>query len=139
VNAAVFDRLFEVDARASVLLIGELAHRHRARAATWGRIVSLISGGPSGFPEEVSYGAAKAALASYTMAAATELASQGITVNCVHPPVTDTGWVADAVRAFVAASPDHVHVAAPADVAAVILWLVSDAAQLVTGNTLILR
>ncbi len=139
VSPAVFDQLFAVDARAAALLIGELARRHRAHGRTWGRIVSLISGGQSGFPEEVTYGAAKAALASYTLAAATELASQGITANCVHPPVTDTGWVTDSVRAFVAASPDHVHVAAPEDVAAVILWLTSDAARLVTGNTLILR
>jgi NAD(P)-dependent dehydrogenase (short-subunit alcohol dehydrogenase family) len=39
---------------------------------------------------EVSYGAAKAALENYTMSAALELASLGITANIVHPPVTDT-------------------------------------------------
>ncbi len=31
----------------------------------------------------------------------------------VHPPVTDTGWVTDAVREQVAGSPDLIHVAAP--------------------------
>ena len=77
-----------------------------------GRIVGLTSGGPAGFPEEVSYGAAKAALENYTMSAAAELAPFGITANIVHPPVTDTGWVTDDVRAFVAASRDHHHVAA---------------------------
>ena len=64
----------------------------------------------------MSYGAAKAALENYTMSASTELAPFGITANVVHPPVTDTGWVTDDVRAFVAASPDHHHVAAPAEV-----------------------
>jgi 3-oxoacyl-[acyl-carrier protein] reductase len=31
-----------------------------------------------------------------------ELAPYGITANIVHPPVTDTGWITDDVRAFVA-------------------------------------
>ena len=52
----------------------------------------------------MSYGAAKAALENYAMSAAAELAPYGITANIVHPPVTDTGWVTDDVRAFVAAS-----------------------------------
>ena len=62
-------------------------------SAQWGRIVSLTSGGPLGFPEEASYGAAKAALVNYTMTAALELAEHGVTANAVHPPVTDTGWI----------------------------------------------
>jgi 3-oxoacyl-[acyl-carrier protein] reductase len=57
----------------------------------------------------------------------------------VYPPVTDTGWVTDAVREFVAASSDHVHVAAPEDVAEVIAWLCSDAARMVTGNVIRMR
>ena len=61
-----------------------------------------------GFPGEVSYGAAKAALENYTMAASVELAADGITANVVYPPVTDTGWVTDDVRRFVAESTDHV-------------------------------
>src|SRR5205823_3933712 len=83
----------EVDARGSALLIAEFARRHIARGADWGRIVGLTSGGPMGFPDEVSYGAAKAALENYAMSAALELAAYGITSNVVYPPVTDTGWV----------------------------------------------
>ncbi len=47
------------------------------------------------------------------MSAALELAPYGVTANMVHPPVTDTGWVTDAVRDMVAASPTLVHVATP--------------------------
>ena len=80
-----------VDARVAAVLIAELARRHVARGATWGRIVGLTSGGPGGFPDEASYGAAKAAHENYVMTAASELAPFGITANVVHPPVTDTG------------------------------------------------
>lgn len=130
---------FAVDAMAPALLIAEFASRHAARGAGWGRIVGLTSGGELGFPEEVSYGAAKAAQTNYTMSAALELAHLGITANVVHPPVTDTGWVTDAVRDFAASSRTHVHVAAPAEVAEVIAYLASDAAGLITANVIALH
>ncbi len=139
VTAATHDAQFAVDARAAAVLIAEFARRHAARGATWGRIVGLSSGGPMGFPEEVSYGAAKAALENYTMSAALELADRGITANIVHPPVTDTGWVTDAVRDAVAGARELFHVATPDEVAGVIGWLCSDEAHLVTGNVLRLR
>ncbi|BCB77682.1 SDR family NAD(P)-dependent oxidoreductase [Phytohabitans flavus] len=139
VSPATWSAQFAVDAMAPALLIGELARRHTARGATWGRIVGLTSGGELGFPEEVSYGAAKAAQTNYTMSAAVELAPLGITANMVHPPVTDTGWVTDSVRDVVAASPRLVNVATAAEVAEVIAYLASDAARLITGNTITLR
>ena len=139
VTAESIDAQLLVDARGGALMMSELARRHLERGATWGRIVSLTSGGPMGFPGEVSYGAAKAALESYTMSAALELGELGITANVVYPPVTDTGWVTDDVRAFVRSSPEHTHVAAPEEVAEVIAWLCTDAARLVTGNVVRLR
>jgi 3-oxoacyl-[acyl-carrier protein] reductase len=139
VSADTFDRQFAVDARGCAALISEFARRHVARGGTWGRIVGLTSGGPSGFPGEVSYGAAKAALENYTMAAAFELAPLGITANVVYPPVTDTGWVTDEVRKHVEQRPDLIHVAGPDDVARVIGYLVSDEARLITGNIIHLR
>jgi 3-oxoacyl-[acyl-carrier protein] reductase len=139
VTAATWTRQFTVDAMGAALMIAEFARRHIAREAAWGRIIGLTSGGELGFAEEVSYGAAKAAQVNYTMSAALELASHGVTANMVHPPVTDTGWVTDAVRAHVAQSPALIHVAAPAEVAAVIAYLASDAAALITANVIHLR
>ena len=128
-----------VDARGSALMIGQLAASVRRHRLGWGRIVSLTSGGPGGFPHEVSYGAAKAALENYTMSASMELAPDGITADVVHPPVTDTGWITDEVCAFVDASLDHTHICEPGEVAEVIGWLCTDAARLVTGNRIRLR
>jgi 3-oxoacyl-[acyl-carrier protein] reductase len=73
------------------------------------------------------------------MSAAFELAPHGVTANMVYPPVTDTGWVTDAVREYVAASPKLVHVADAEQVAEVIAYLASDAAALITANVLTLR
>jgi 3-oxoacyl-[acyl-carrier protein] reductase len=139
VTAATIDRQFAVDARASALLIAEFARRHAQRGAAWGRIVGLTSGGPGGFPNEVSYGAAKAALENYTMSAAFELAPLGITANVVHPPVTDTGWVNADVRKHVEERPDLIHIATPEEVAEVIVYLASDHARLITANRIHLR
>ncbi len=139
VDGELIDLTFGVDARAGALVIAQFAQRYLARSATSGRIVALTSGGTGGFPGEVTYGAAKAALESYILSAARELAKTGITANVVFPPVTDTGWVNDAVRNFVASDSDHVHVAEPSDVAEVIAWLCSDAARMITGNVIRMR
>lgn len=57
----------------------------------------------------------------------------------VHPPVTDTGWVTDAVRREVAARRELIRIASPAQVADVIAYLASDAAALITANVITLR
>ena len=138
-SADTFEQQFAVDARAAAMLIAEFARRHAERGADWGRIIGLTSGGPNGYPGEVSYGAAKAALENYTMSAAFELAGLGITANMVYPPVTDTGWVSDQVRRHVAKRPDLIHIVEPDEVARVIAYLASDEAWLITGNVVHLR
>jgi len=139
VTAATYDRQFSVDTRGGAVMIAEFAGRHLARKAAWGRIIGLTSGGSLGFPGEVSYGAAKAALENYTMSAAFELAPFGVTANMIYPPVTDTGWVTDRVRAHVKRRPDLLHIVEPEEVARVILFLCSDQARLITANVVHLR
>ena len=73
------------------------------------------------------------------MSAALELGAYGITSNVVHPPVTDTGWVTDAVRTSVADSDELFRVARPEEVAEVIAFLCSDNARLITANVIHLR
>jgi len=136
---ATHDQVFSVDARGGALMISEFARRHIERGAAWGRIIGLTSGGPLGFPDEVSYGAAKAALENYTMSAAFELAPYGVTANIVYPPVTDTGWVTEGVRESIKHRPDLIHIAGPDDVAEVIAFLCSDYARLITANIVHLR
>ena len=136
-TATSFDQVFAVDARAAALLIAEFARRHIARGGTWGRIVGLTSGEADGFPEEVSYGAAKAAQLNVTLSAATELSRYGVTANVVHPPLTDTGWIS--ARTASGAQSFGRRIATPKEVAEVIAYLTSDAAALVSGNVIRLR
>jgi 3-oxoacyl-[acyl-carrier protein] reductase len=136
VDAVTHERQFAVDTRASALLIAEFARRHIQQHATWGRIIGLTSSGSAGFPEEVSYGAAKAAQESYTMSAAQELGRFGITANLVHPPATDTGWVTPEVEKSAIADSPLRHVAKPEDVAEVVLFLASHQARCVTAQVL---
>jgi 3-oxoacyl-[acyl-carrier protein] reductase len=139
VDADGYERQFAVDVRAAALLIAELARRHLERGASWGRIIGLTSGGPSGFPQEVSYGAAKAAQENYTMSAAHELGPYGITANLVRPPPTDTGWITPEVEAAVRASGPLRRVAQPSDVAEVVTFLASEQARSVTAQLLHMR
>ncbi|MGI8868851.1 MAG: SDR family NAD(P)-dependent oxidoreductase [Mycobacteriales bacterium] len=139
VSYETWSRQFAVDAMAPALLIAEFARRHVARGATWGRLIGLTSGGPAGFPTEVSYGAAKAAQENYVMSAAQELAPYGITANIVYPPVTDTGWVNDEVRRAVAEGATHTHIATGEEVGRVIAYLASEAADLISGSVVRMR
>ncbi len=139
VTASSIDMQLAVDARAGALLLASFIRRHRARGADWGRIVTLTSGDGGAFPGEVSYGAAKAALVSYTLSAAAEMAADGVTANVIYPPVTDTGWITDEVRRFVGSDHQHHHIAEPSEVADVIAWLCAEAGRVVTGNVIRLR
>jgi 3-oxoacyl-[acyl-carrier protein] reductase len=139
VTAETFTAQFAVDACSSALLIAEFARRYKERGASWGRIVSLTSAGRDGFPGEVSYGAAKAALESITLSAAWELGEQGVTANLVHPPVTDTGWITPEVEREAIKNSPLRHYAQPEDVAEVIAYLCSPAAGFLTGNRIQMR
>lgn len=140
VTAEGHDHSFRVNSRATALLIAEFSRRHVARDASWGRIIGLTTGGAPGFPGEVSYGASKNALESYTMAAAWELGRHGITANVISPPATDTGWLTSETAAELAAkSPPLYHIGQPDEVAEVVVYLASHQARFITGQRLVMR
>jgi 3-oxoacyl-[acyl-carrier protein] reductase len=138
VDGGSHDFVFGVDVRGAALLMAEFAVRHVARGGSWGRIVGVGSGGSGGFPGEVSYGAAKSAMESYTLSAASELWSVGVTANVVVPPAVDTGWISAETRAVIEAGGGG-RVARPEDVAEVVSLLVSEQARFVTGQVVAVR
>jgi 3-oxoacyl-[acyl-carrier protein] reductase len=126
-----FDEHMDVNARATLLLVRELANRLPAGAP--GRVVSLTSDAIHG---EVAYGASKAALDRITVAAARELGPRGITVNAVNPGPIDTGWMTHDVRGRLLAETPAGRLGRPADTAALVSFLCSDDGAWVTGQTL---
>jgi 3-oxoacyl-[acyl-carrier protein] reductase len=136
ISAETHDRHFAVNSRAVALAMTEYARRHVARGARWGRIVNLSTDGASGFDGEVSYGASKHALESYSRAAAGELGRYGITVNVLSPGPVQTGYITPEVEGRVIHEIPLGRVGQPEDVADVIVFLASEQARWMTGQLL---
>lgn len=131
-----FEKHFAVNARATALIMEEFAQRHKARNATWGRIINTSTDWADCFPTEVSYGASKAALESFSRSAAVELGKYGITVNIVAPGPIQTGWMSKEVEENQASQIPLKRMGTPEDVADVILFLASEQARWLTGQRL---
>ncbi|MBV8657186.1 MAG: 3-oxoacyl-ACP reductase FabG [Burkholderiales bacterium] len=106
-----------------------------------GRIVTLSSvSGLVGNRGQVNYSAAKAGIIGATKALAVELASRGITVNCVAPGLIDTEMVADVVNgpafADVLKGIPAGRVGKPEEVAAAVSFLMSDDAAYITRQVI---
>ncbi len=106
----------------------------------WGRIVSITSiVGTTGNPGQANYAASKAALTGMSKSLAQEVASRGITVNCVAPgfietPMTDV--LEPAQRERLLAGIPAGRLGTPDDVACCVAFLASEESAYVTGQTL---
>jgi 3-oxoacyl-[acyl-carrier protein] reductase len=107
--------------------------------ARFGRIVSITSVvGTTGNPGQANYAASKAGLVGMSKALAQELASRGITVNCVAPgfitsPMTDA--LPDAQKEALNARIPAGKMGEGADIGAAVVYLASREANYVTGQT----
>ena len=105
-----------------------------------GRIVNLASVvGEIGNVGQTNYAAAKAGVIGFSKAAAKELAPRGITVNVIAPGFIDTDMTAvlkDSIREKLVESIPLGALGKPEHVADAVLFLVSDAASYITGQTL---
>lgn len=134
ITALVVDRIFSVNARAPALAMAEFARRHITRGARWGRIINVSTAGAERFPSEVTYGASKFALESYTRSAASELGKFGINVNVVALGPVQTGWITPELEREILPTIPLGRVGKTDDVADVIVFLASEQARWVTGQ-----
>ena len=106
----------------------------------WGRIVSITSVvGTTGNPGQANYAASKAALVGMSKALAAEVASRNITVNCVAPgfistPMTDV--LNDKQKETILTSVPANRLGTPDEIGASVVYLASQEASYVTGQTL---
>ena len=108
--------------------------------ARWGRIVTISSVvGSMGNGGQSNYSATKAGVEGFSRALAKELGSRSITVNSVAPGFIETDMTKELPEANKASMLEQIPLArlgAPSEIAAVIKFLVSDAAGYITGETI---
>ncbi len=108
--------------------------------ARWGRIVNISSVvGRAGNAGQANYAASKGGLVALSKSLAEEVASRGITVNCVSPGFIETAMtekLTDPQRDTILASVPAGRMGTPQEIAAAVLYLASQEAAYVTGATL---
>ncbi len=106
----------------------------------WGRIVSITSVvGETGNPGQGNYAAAKAGLVGMSKSLAAEVASRNITVNAVAPGFIQTAMtdvLTDAQKETISQRIPAGRMGTPAEIAAAVVYLASDEAAYVTGETI---
>jgi NAD(P)-dependent dehydrogenase (short-subunit alcohol dehydrogenase family) len=142
VTAAAINQLLQTNVTGPFLCTREAAKRMSTESGgPGGAIVNIgsIAARLGGFPGFAGYAASKAAVDGLTIALAKELGPQGIRVNTVRPGLTGTDMLdipasADAIATLAKTSvPYGGRVARPEEIAALVLWLLSDEASYVSG------
>lgn len=108
--------------------------------ARWGRIINISSiVGATGNPGQANYAAAKAGMVGLSKSIAYEVASRGITVNCIAPGFIETAMtdkLTDDQKAGIMGQIPMGRMGSPGEIGAAVLYLASPEAGYTTGTTL---
>ena len=132
ITQKVIDDTFAVNVRGSLLMIREFIN-HRGN---YGRIINVSTDASQVFAGQITYGASKATLEALTRSIALEVAQYGITVNCVSPGPTQTGWIDEDFEKVVVPLIPMGKLIQPEDIAQTVLFLASEQAGMITGQVI---
>ena len=132
ITQSVIDDTFAVNVRGSILMTREFINQR----GDYGRIINLSTDAAQVFAGQITYGASKATLEALTRSVALEAGKYGITVNCVAPGPTQTGWIDEELEKAVTPLIPMGKLIEPEDIAETILFLASKQARMITGQVI---
>ena len=130
ITPSVIDDTFAVNVRGSLLMTREFI----GRRGDYGRIINISTDAAQVFAGQITYGASKATMEVLTRSIALEVAQYGVTVNCIAPGPTQTGWIDEEFEKVVIPLIPMGKLISPEDIAETILFLSSEQARMITGQ-----
>ena len=132
ITQSVIDDTFAVNVRGCIMMTREFVNRR----GDYGRVINVSTDAAQVFAGQITYGASKATVEALTRSIALEAAKYGITVNCVAPGPTQTGWIDEELEKAVIPMIPMGKLIAPEDIAETILFLSSEQAKMITGQVI---
>lgn len=126
------DRTFQVNVRGTLLMTREFLRRRKG----CGRVINLSTDAAQVFAGQICYGASKAAIEALTRSIAIEAGPYGVTVNCVAPGPTQTGYIDEELEKAVVPDIPLGRLIQPEEIADAILFLAGDRSAMITGQVI---